>query len=634
MRSQWRRYALALVAVLLAVAVRVLLNPMLAQEGVAVFLLAALITAWLGGIGPAFASLVLLHAVHGYGFQDPPRMWEGDLASVITTVLYYLLVVMVGFLSQARGAAVRSARDEHVEAVSQREQLHTTLSCMADGVLVTDVDGRLTLLNPTAEAMTGWSMADAAGKPWWEVLSIRRDDGQQDVESPIERVLHERCVVHEKMPLVLTSRTGRVIPIAYSAAPIRHADGQTTGVVLIFRDESERRRTELALRNADRRKDNFLATLAHELRNPLAPIAMGLELLDLSADDPQSTAEIRAMMQRQTQHMVRLIDDLLDVSRITRGKLELRRGQIAIADVVRNAVEAAQPLIEENRHELTVDLPDRPLLMYADANRLTQVVTNLLNNAAKFTPREGRISLVAENAGSDVVLTVSDSGIGVPADKIDYIFDMFAQINDGSDSGRAGLGIGLTLAKRLVEMHGGSIEAQSRGKNLGTTFRLRLPALPEPERPSPHRDAPQRRDLSRSPKRRVLIVDDNADALESLCRLVSLMGNDVRRAHDGLEALEVARTFRPDIVLMDLGMPNLSGFEAARRMRQEPWGGGLSLVATTGWGQDDDRRRTAEAGFDRHLVKPIAVDSLREVLSDFAAPRGRKPTHAADAAET
>jgi CheY-like chemotaxis protein len=284
-----------------------------------------------------------------------------------------------------------------------------------------------------------------------------------------------------------------------------------------------------------------------------------------------------------------------------------------LGDIVRNAVEAARPLIEEAQHELNVRLPDKHLLVYADANRLTQVLTNLLNNAAKYTPRQGRIELTVEGTTTEAIVTVSDSGIGIPADKLDRVFEMFAQINNGSEYGHTGLGIGLTLVKRLVEMHGGSVEVQSGGRNLGTTFQVRLPVLPVASSPTDGARSIGRASPSAA-KRRVLVVDDNADALESLSRLVNLMGNDVRQAHDGLEAIDVARSFRPDIVLMDLGMPNLNGYEAARRMRQEPWARDVSLVATTGWGQEEDRRRTAEAGFDRHLVKPIEITSLREVL--------------------
>jgi signal transduction histidine kinase len=445
-------------------------------------------------------------------------------------------------------------------------------------------------------------------------LALRREDWQGDIENPIERALGDGGVVQETMPLILTSQSGHTTPIAYSAAPVRDPQGNVTGVVLIFRDESERRRTELALRNADRRKDEFLATLAHELRNPLAPISLGLELMKMSADDPQAAEEVRLMMQRQTQHMVRLIDDLLDVSRITRGKLELRKSQVELSEIVRNALEATRPLVEEAEHQLTVRLPEKPLLLYADANRLTQVLTNLLNNAAKFTPREGRIELTVQGTGSEAIITVSDSGIGIPADKLDCVFEMFTQVSSGSENSHAGLGIGLTLVKRLVEMHGGTITVHSRGHNLGTSFRLQLPALPAPpmlicgDALNGHAKVP-------APKRRILVVDDNTDALESLSLLVSRMGNEVCRAHDGLEALAAAERFLPEIVLMDLGMPNLDGYEAARRMRQEPWGRAVTLVATTGWGQDDDRRRSAEAGFDRHLVKPIDVAELRELLA-------------------
>jgi CheY-like chemotaxis protein/anti-sigma regulatory factor (Ser/Thr protein kinase) len=259
-------------------------------------------------------------------------------------------------------------------------------------------------------------------------------------------------------------------------------------------------------------------------------------------------------------------------------------------------------------------LPDKPILLYADASRLTQILTNLLNNAAKYTPRQGRVELTASRSGADVSVTISDTGVGIPSDKLDRVFEMFAQINESNECGHTGLGIGLTLVKRLVEMHGGTVKVQSRGHNLGTTFHVILPVLPEP--PPPESGARQlRNDKPLTVRRRILVVDDNADARESLYSLVTRLGNDVRCAQDGLEALQVAQAFQPEIVLMDLGMPNLNGYEAARRMRQEPWGREIALVATTGWGQDEDRRRTAEAGFDRHLVKPIEIASLREILT-------------------
>jgi PAS domain S-box-containing protein len=612
-RATLRRYALALVFIAAAIFLRTLLNPFMGQQSVVVFLAAILLSAWFGGAGPGIASTFLLHVVHAYWFLDPHGFWPDNLASVVSTIAYYLVGATVGVLSEKRRQAQRRERDQRQEAVSQREHLRTTLSCMAEGVVVTNVHGEITLMNPVAEAMTGWKLADARGKKYEEVVAIQSEIDDGFAERPIDLVLGEGQVVHQRTPVTLASRTGRSTPITYSAAPVRGADGQSTGVVLIFKDESERQRIELALRNADRRKDEFLATLAHELRNPLAPIATGLELLKASADDPQSHEEVRQMMQRQTEHMVRLIDDLMDVSRITRGKLTLRKSEVDLNEIVRGAVQSAQPLIAAAKHELAVNLPDRPLPLLADASRLTQVVTNLLNNAAKYTPTGGRIEITVEQDVREATITVADTGIGIPSDKIGDVFDMFTQINDSGEHGHTGLGIGLTLVKRLVEMHGGRVEVESRGHNLGTVFRVHLPALAEA--PASVDVGVQNGQLgSRPASRRILVVDDNLDALASLSRLVSLMGNEVRRAHDGQEALEVARAFHPDIVLMDLGMPRLNGFDAARQMREEPWARNVSLVATTGWGQEEDRRRSAAAGFDRHLVKPISVDALRDVL--------------------
>lgn len=612
--------------VLIAAALRYLFDPLLESQGIGIFLGAVLIAAWFGGVVPAILCLLALHVVHGYSYRDPPRIVEWTLSSTVTTISYYLVGMLVGVLSELRAKAQRHAADEHREAIRQREHLRAILECMADGVLVTDAEGRLTLLNPFAEAATGWNLGQASGRPWHEVFQIRSEEGPETAEQPIEHVLRDGRVIHQKTPLRLTSRTGRTLPISYSAAPVQGRDATNTGAVLIFRDETVRQRTELALRNADRRKDEFLATLAHELRNPLAPISMGLEILQLSADDPETAAEIRPMMQRQTLHMVRLIDDLLDVSRITRGKLVLQKSQVDLSDIVRNALDAARPWIDEADHHVSVHLPDKRLMLYADAGRLTQVFTNLLNNAAKYTPRAGQIDLIVEQHGGFVTVTVSDTGIGISPDKLEQVFDMFAQLHDPIEHGPGGLGIGLTLVKELVVMHAGTVDVESRGNNLGTTFHVRLPVLSE-QLDSSAGCAKDECSLQPATKHRVLVVDDNCDALEALSRLLTSMGHDVYCAHDGLEALELGQRFRPNIVLMDLGMPKLNGFEAARRMRQESWGKDLALVATSGWGQAEDRRRSAEAGFDRHLVKPVTVEALRKILEVPVHVRSAKPGH-------
>ncbi len=618
--NNWRRYALTFAFVVAAVILRGLVDPTIGAQSVIFFLAAIILSAWVGGVGPALASLVALHAVHAYWYLDPPGLLNADTATIVSTAGYYFVGIAIGVLSQKRMAAQRREAQQQIETTAQREQFRITLSCMAEGVLVTDVEGRLTHMNPAAEGMTGQTLADARGRPWPEVLLIRRDDGLAGVENPLEHALSEGQVRQHQAPLVLLPRHGPPLPIAYSAAPLRDAANRVTGVVIVLRDESERRRTELALQSADRRKDDFLATLAHELRNPLSPISTGLDLLEATADDPRAGAEVRTMMRRQTQHLVRLIDDLMDLSRITRDKLELRKGRCELADVVRDAVETARPLVDDARHELTLRLPEKPLPLFADANRLTQVVANLLNNAAKYTPAGGRIDLTAEHFGGEVVITVSDSGIGIPADKLGQVFEMFTQIHASSESGHNGLGIGLALVKRLVEMHGGAVEAASGGANLGATFRVRLPALSDVNAREPLNEGPFAE--RGAVRRRILVVDDNADALNSLSRLVALMGNDVRQAQDGLEAIEVARAFAPDLVLMDLGMPKLNGYEAAQRMREQPWGQDLAIVATTGWGKEEDFRRTAAAGFDHHLVKPISMTALTEVLQTTACLRG------------
>jgi PAS domain S-box-containing protein len=477
--------------------------------------------------------------------------------------------------------------------------------------LVTDEHAHLTLMNPAAEVMTGWTLDDLRGKLLPDFFAVCRATGEHHIEDPLDHVLRSGEVIHGAMHLSLTTRGSQTIPIAYSAAPIRDTAGAITGGVLVFRDESERRRIELALRNADRQKDEFLATLAHELRNPLAPIRMGVDLLQMPGQDPEVKAQVCAMMARQSQHMVRLIDDLLDVSRITRGKLELRKCQIALDEVVQNAVDANRQIIDRGRLQLVTTLPMHRVLLYADPSRLTQVFSNLLNNAAKFTPADGRIELSAESHGANVTVTVTDSGIGIPGDKKDYIFEMFTQI--GGDNPTEGLGIGLTLVKRLVEMHGGAVSVESAGHNLGSQFRVQLPIIPQelsaPEAPVKLNDA------IHSARRRVLIVDDNQDALTSLSMVVRALGSETFDAHDGLEAIESAKTFRPDVILMDIGMPRLNGYDAARRIRQEPWGRDVLMVATTGWGKEEDRQRSKNAGFDFHLVKPIAVTTVQELLS-------------------
>ncbi|MGK3984502.1 GAF domain-containing protein [Sorangium sp. So ce136] len=383
------------------------------------------------------------------------------------------------------------------------------------------------------------------------------------------------------------------------------------------------------LRDQDRRKDEFLATLAHELRNPLAPIRTGLEILQVSGSAEQDR-KILAMIERQVGHMVRMVDDLLDVSRITRGKVELRRERVDLRAVLNSALETSRPLLEAAEHELAVRLPAEPLLLDADPTRLAQVFANLLNNAAKYTPGGGVIRLAAQRDGAAVVVRVMDNGVGIPADMLPKVFDMFTQVVRSIDRAQGGLGIGLTLVRRLVELHGGTVHAESEGPGRGSTFTVRLPlaavALAAPEGPAsrPRSSGPATRDATAA--LRVLVVDDNVDGAESLALLLRMSGHRTRAVHTGPEALTAARELGADIVFLDIGLPGMDGYEVARRLRADPGFAGLVLVALTGWGTEDDRRRAREAGFDHHLTKPVDAAEVRRLVARVAqgAAAGRQ----------
>jgi PAS domain S-box-containing protein len=393
--------------------------------------------------------------------------------------------------------------------------------------------------------------------------------------------------------------------------------GRPTKLYGLGIDITDRVRAVEALREADRRKDEFLATLAHELRNPLAPIASGLHILRTAGENPQVATTAREIMERQVAQMVRLVDDLLDVARITTGKVELRCEPLALADAVKDAVETSRPLLEKNGQPLTVSLPDTPVHANADRTRLAQVFANLLNNSAKFSDRGQPISIALAREGDDAVVRVRDAGVGIAPDALPKIFDMFGQADGDGSRKSGGLGIGLSLVKRIAEMHGGSVAAHSAGVGRGSEFVVRIPAIAT-QRPAAARE--ERAISVPMLKRRILVVDDNTDAAESLAALLSINGHETRLAHDGLQAVEEARAFQPDVVFLDIGMPTVDGHETARRIRQEPWGKNMVLVALTGWGQSEDRRRSQEAGFNHHLVKPADPTVVAKLISSLAQP--------------
>lgn len=442
-------------------------------------------------------------------------------------------------------------------------------------------------------------------------------------------------IVQEFLPTVLREghgeievrfrhfKTGHARWMAYKVLTLPDASGSPMGFATVSQDITERKRLEDNLRGlatdlseADRRKNEFLAMLAHELRNPLAPISNAARALRLGGRDGDALQSASEMLTRQVGQMSRLVDDLLDVNRITRGRIELRKERIELAPIVSQAVEAARPLYKSMDHELTVTLPEEPMLLDADPMRLAQVVGNLLNNAGKFTDKGGHVWLSVEREGDQAVIRVRDNGIGIAQEDIPGLFEMFAQVDTSLERSRGGLGIGLTLVKTLVEMHGGAVDAHSNGLGRGSEFTVRLPVLSDASRPAPE---PALAGPLPSTGRRVLIVDDSMDGAESLAILLQLGGHETHTAHDGVQAIEAVERIRPDVVLLDIGLPGMNGYEVCRRLRQEPWGKDLVLMALTGWGQDEDRHRSKEAGFDVHLVKPVDYDGLLKLLASVPA---------------
>jgi two-component system CheB/CheR fusion protein len=507
----------------------------------------------------------------------------------------------------------------------QQELLRVTLSSIADGVIATDLRSQVTFMNPVAEQLTGWSQAEAAGKPLAEIFRVISDRTGEPVENSVIRAVRQGGSVARVQDKTLIARDGTQRPIGDSAAPIRDERGNFHGFVLVFRDVTERRCMEAELRQradalaaADRRKDEFLAMLAHELRNPLAPIRNAVQLLRLSGGEGPAALQARDVIDRQVHNLARLVDDLLDVARVSRGKVQLHREKVDLAAVVHRAVETTRPVIDERNHQLVLSLPRPGISLDADPTRLEQVVANLLNNAAKYTDPGGRIWLIAERQGNETVIRVRDTGVGISPDMIGHIFDLFTQADRSLDRAQGGLGIGLTLVRSLVEMHGGRVSVASDGLGKGSEFIVRLPALPEavasPSTP-PASNAPS---LPVGQRVRLLIVDDNVDMAATLSVLLNLEGHDVRVAHDGAEALALADAFKPEVVLLDIGLPGMDGYEVARKLRGRPGLALRFLIALTGHGRDEDIQRSLQAGFDRHLVKPIDPPALRKILAEAA----------------
>jgi PAS domain S-box-containing protein len=512
-------------------------------------------------------------------------------------------------------------RHQAEKTLREREQRLTALLTQAAvGIAQVDLAGRFLFLNQR--------FADLMGRSVSELLKLRvqdvthPDDLQNSIDLMARVSSSGQSAVAEKRYL---RPQGPPVWALTSVAAVAGDDDRPRSLVALVQDITDRKQAEEELRDADRRKNEFLAMLAHELRNPLAPIRNALQLVRISCPNPQAqVGKAYDIIERQIETLVRLVDDLLDVSRITSGKIQLQKGRVDLAAIVSRAVEGARPLIDTRRHTLDVKLPEDELSVDADPVRLAQVLWNLLNNAAKYTPEGGRIWLTAVKDQDHAVVSVRDTGLGIPQDMLPKVFDLFTQMERTLARAEGGLGIGLTLVRRLTEMHGGTVTASSAGPGQGSEFVVRLP-LGADKTAAAVKPAESLRPGERvgpASGRRILIVDDNRDSGESLAMFLRLFGNDVRTAQDGRLALEVAAAYRPDVVLLDIGLPGLDGLEVCRRLRRQAKGNQPLIVAMTGYGQEEDRRRSVEAGFNAHMVKPVDLAALEELLSRPEIVRG------------
>jgi two-component system CheB/CheR fusion protein len=521
--------------------------------------------------------------------------------------------VIIGASKIARDIGEKKRAAEALRVT--QEQLQVVTDNMAVAVTRCSRDLRYLWVSPGSAAWYGRPTSEIVGKSIREILGTA---AFETIHPYIDRVLSGERVEFE-IQIPYEHMATRWVKAVY--VPTHDNEGLTDGWVAVLVDTTSHHSLEEALREADRRKDEFLAMLAHELRNPLAPIRNSLHILRLLIRNDPTADSAGEMMERQVGHMVRLVDDLMEVSRITRGSIELRKERLEVAAIVRSAVETSRPVIDDARHQLVIAVPSGPLTLEGDPVRLTQVIANLLNNAAKYMEAGGRIWLTIRREGGSVLISVKDTGVGIPADSLSSIFEPFVQGARTTQHAPGGLGIGLTLVKRLVEMHGGSVEARSDGAGRGSEFVVRLPLLEQASAVDAIERAGRRPSVLAA--RRVLVVDDNRDAAESMRLLLELLGAEVRVAYNGLDALDMLERYRPAVVLLDIGMPDMDGHEVARRIRQHPELNDVTLIALTGWGQDEDRRRSRLAGFDYHLIKPADVRTLASLLGsiDDGPPR-------------
>ncbi len=478
-----------------------------------------------------------------------------------------------------------------------------------DAIVSKTLDGIVTSWNKGAERLFGWAPEEIIGRPITPIIPGDRQDEEVMILGRLRR--GERI---EHFETVRVSKGGRPVDVSVTILPIRDDAGEIVGAAAVARDISLQKRVQRDLEEADARKNEFLALLAHELRNPLGPIRHAVNILRARTPSPQELQWATGIIDRQTEQMTRLVDDLLDVARITRGTIELRRERVDVAGVMTGAVEATRAIMGRFYHHLTVSLPPQPLFVEGDVARLTQVVTNLLDNAAKHTDSGGRIWLSGERDGDSARIRVKDTGIGIASEDLPRVFELFSQGEVPIERTQGGVGVGLSLVERLVKLHGGTVTAHSGGAGKGSEFIVRLPLAhaQHPAAPGELRASGETESRSHC---RVLVVDDNEDSVESLAMLLRMVGHEVETARDAEGGLAALDTFRPNVAILDIGLPKVTGYDLAKQIRERAWGKNIVLVALTGWGQEQHRKRSTEAGFDHHLTKPVEFDVLQQILA-------------------
>jgi signal transduction histidine kinase/ActR/RegA family two-component response regulator len=622
-KSPMSGYLVAIAVTLAVVLLRLLLSSFLGDSAYFFpFVIAVTVSAWYGGLKPGLLSTVLSSVLATFFFVPPHYSLKIHDPRIGTALVFFLISnITISLVCDAMHKTLRRAELseskalQHVTDIERRDQ--ALKAAQQQLHLITDSMSAL-VTRCTPDLKYSW-----VSKPYADWLRRSRDE---IIGATIEEVIGPAAfkVLLPYYKSALNGDTVRLeLEIEYQIigrrwvnavyTPTFGPDGKPDGWVGVVIDIDAQKRSEEALRVTDRRKDTFLAVLAHELRNPLAPLRNSLELLKRSESNPTISQQARNTMERQLSHMVRLVDDLLDLSRINSDKLELQRRPVALSEVVSQAVETVRPLIANAGHELLIELPQDSMQLNADTVRLSQAFSNLLNNACKYTDPGGQISLTAARQDGHVIVSVRDNGVGIPADLSPKIFEMFTQANQSIERQHGGLGIGLALVKRLVEMHEGEVSAGANPLGQGSEFRVKLPLMvtsTESELSTTISSATPDAPL------RILVVDDNQDSAESLSLLLQLLGNDVSVAYDGEDALKMAIELKPEVVLLDIGLPKLNGYEVARQIRMEPWGSTPVLVAITGWGQTEDIDLSRQAGFDHHVVKPVDTDALLKLIQE------------------